>query len=100
MCQKVGLNEPDAPLFVIATMGSSGTWESSDQTGYDYYLQIEEHGLEAWGDQSKILYDLKGFYSKIFDVSFNHDCSIAVAFMYSIINSSSAVETVMMKLDI
>ena len=29
----------------------------------NHRLKIEQHGVEPWGDQYEVLYDLTGFYS-------------------------------------
>ena len=49
-----------------------------------YSLRIEEHGIQPWGDQQKVLYDWTGFNSLVYDVSFTEDCGTAVVFMQSL----------------
>ena len=82
LCEKRGLNSTvgaDPPLYIVASLGSSAT-DKAD-TGYDYYVKIEEHGIEPYGDQRRVIYDWTGFPSRVFDVSFTEDCNTAVLFL-------------------
>ena len=65
--------------FVVAMFGSLD--ENFNTHAPNHYLKIEEHGYDIYGSESTTLYDLTGFYSKIYDLQFTEDCSTAVFFM-------------------
>ena len=48
LCEKVGENQADPPLYIVALMGSD---EHSWETSNSHNLLIEEHGVEPWADQ-------------------------------------------------
>ena len=58
-----------------------GTQKIGSDLDGAHNLRIEQHGVEPWGDQYEVLYDFTGFYSSIFDVAFNSNCTVAIAFM-------------------
>ena len=92
--------------FVVAMFGSLD--ENFNTHAPNHYLKIEEHGYDIYGSESTTLYDLTGFYSKIYDLQFTEDCSTAVFFMQTTEKnpvdrsavSSSDVVTVIIELDL
>ena len=103
ICEKRGIDDDTGdPLYVVASLGAS----TAQSVASDYYVRIEEHGIEPWGDQRSLLYDWTGFLSKVYDVSFTEDCNTAVLFVHDLdgtdgtANPGVGPERVFIKLDL
>ena len=82
ICEKVGIDQEDAPLYIVAFMSSDALYDQS--YGETYNVRLDQHGIEPWGDQFKTLINLTGFYGAIYDVAFNRNCTQAFIFMQTV----------------
>ena len=67
LLEKVGVDQNIPPLYIVAVMVTESAALKKDtdhELEYNNHrLKIEQHGVEPWGDQYEVLYDLTGFYS-------------------------------------